>query len=627
MYTMFKLNVVNSKGINNYLGITPRRTLFLKLVVALAVSLVALLIGETVFDWFAFGEASVGNVVIFWLFALALPFAYWRVCASTIRLMYKELNHNMEFPPLPPIDKAKVREATIETYFRGVSKYPDVAAQMTLAFGRHYDIYNGIQHREAIDVQDFIDGSCQIFSTLPALYKYDKDGTSLVILLFESKYAYADFAQLSGFSKLREMANDLKEIRFKLHLPDDVRTEHHQVIGGSGQGKTTLFKTMIVEDLKNLDCCIIVMDSQEGRKGLIDTLAERVDPERLIIIDPGLYSPALNLFANIGGSEQEQGRALAMLSYIFSSKDVEFTGPQQMMYECMSRLVMNIPGGSLVTLRNLFIPNATNTTEYKRIIETLDEHTIEFFKAYNVEGNGRFAPSRDAIHTRLLQALKDKVFRDMVGAKTMKLDFLKEIELGKVILVNTNKDLMQGEGATLFGRIIAGLVMQAVRKRPELTGKVAYLYIDEFLDYASEGDLLLEMFRQGRKRRLGMIVSLLGLGDVPSKLRSVMSQSTSIKMAGGQYLAAEELPAVAKQLDMDPDELKKIGKGSFMANMRGYGTVLWKVQPDVLEALPKNPPHVMDALRERMKVEFGDGEMLATKPAPKAPPEPFEEAY
>jgi hypothetical protein len=384
------------------------------------------------------------------------------------------------------------------------------------------------------------------------------------------------------------------------YLPYDLRTEHHSVIAGSGRGKTTLFKSMIVDDLEE-DVCIIVIDSQ---RAVINQLAERIDPDRLILIDPSTCPPALNLFAVPVDGEGSIGRALQMFSYIFESRGVDFSSQQALLYRNLSRLCMVVPGASLVTMREMCKPMATATPEYQQYIEKLDANSCSFFAEYNLPKNGRYDETRQGVLSRLQIALESPTFERMLGAKTMKLDILKEIEAGKVILINTDKHLLQDTGAALFGRIFAGLIMQAVRSRPELTGKRVYLYIDEFADYASDAPLMIDLFKQGRKYNLGMIVAFQVLSDLTPKLASDMSASTSIRMANG--VSPSDRTAVARLLETSEEMILMQPKGTFAAYLRDVGTMPWKVIDGRLEATPPHPEHVMENLRERMRRDYGE---------------------
>ena len=67
-----------------------------------------------------------------------------------------------------------------------------------------------------------------------------------------------------------------------------------------------------------------------------------------------------------------------------------------------------------------------------------------------------------------------------------KLDLKTTLDGGKIILVNTAKDVLKDEASSFFGRYIIALVMQAAFERaaqPEHQRWPAFLYIDEASEY------------------------------------------------------------------------------------------------------------------------------------------------
>lgn len=384
------------------------------------------------------------------------------------------------------------------------------------------------------------------------------------------------------------------------YIPHDLRTSHHSIVAPSGSGKTTLFKSMIANDLEE-DACIVVIDSQ---RSLINKLAERVDPKRLVLIDPETCPPALNLFANAAKDEVSIARALAMFDFIFASKGESFTNKQALVYRYLSRLCMVIPGANLNSMRTMCEPGETAKPEYEEYIAMLGENARSFFREFNLTKGNDFATTRQEVLRRLMSALESETFRKMLGAKSMKLDILKEIEAGKVILVNTDKARLQ-EGAALFGRMFAGLVMQAVQSRGDGTSKRVYMYIDEFgQDYAQDSELLLSIFSQARKYNLGMVVCYQNVAQLPPALRSSISANTAIKMAS--MVSEEDEGTVANQLHSDKATLRALPAYTFLAHFKGAGTMPWKVIDGRLEAIPPHPKHVMDNLRARMRREYGE---------------------
>lgn len=355
-------------------------------------------------------------------------------------------------------------------------------------------------------------------------------------------------------------------------LPWDIRPEHQSIVVGSGHGKTTLFETMLVDDLDE-DACIVVIDSQ---RGIVDRLADRVNPDRLIYISPRDWVPALNLFAVGKKDEAGVAQALAMYEFMFEGAGEAFTSKQALVYRYLARLCMLIPSANLRTMYRICEAHTETLKLAQPYISEMGEDAESFFAEFFKERGSEYHTTKGEVTRRLHSALLSPTFKNMFNASTMRIDFLKEIEAGKVIVVNTDKALLQG-GAGLLGRMFIGMVMQTVVERGEETGKRVYMYVDEFGDYASDAPLMLELFSQGRKYRLCMIVALQTLGQLPFKLAQVMSASTSIKMAG--QVSEGDLGTISSQLHLPSDTIKNVPSYTFWARFKGYGTVPLPVQP------------------------------------------------
>lgn len=534
----------------------------------------------------------------------------WNLVAALVsipmilREFIRYVDRQASVSPVSPVTPPNIRPTATTEYARALTKYPSLHKDLVRIFESKY--------QEGVEPSHFAIDTNRLLGLLPEILEPNAGGKPLKFFfpLEEDKRYQAE----SLLYRLGDMAEEVGNLKMQVVIPTKLRTGHHSVIAGSMHGKTTLFKSMIVDDLKE-DACIIIIDSQSS---VIKQIAERVDPDRLVLIDPRTCPPALNLFADRPTDEAAQGNALQMFDYIFASKGVEFTTNQARLYRNLSRLCMAVPGASLVTMREMCKPMAT--VQYQSYIDTLDDNTRSFFAEYHQKNNGMYGGTREEVLGRLQTALDSPTFAKMLGSRTMPLNMLNEIEAGKVILISTDKDFLQDSGASLLGRIFAGLVMQAVRSRPELTGKRVYLYIDEFADYASDAPLMIELFKQGRKRNLGMIVAFQVLSDLTPKLASDMSTSTAIRMAGG--IGGQDENIVTTQLRTDKETLRMQPQGTFLAFFKDVGTIPYPVQANRLEAMPKHGR--MQEVIERMRREYGE------EPAP--PPKPaaeddFKEAF
>lgn len=343
----------------------------------------------------------------------------------------------------------------------------------------------------------------------------------------------------------------------------------------SGVGKSQLIQNLVWKDVQaGLGC--IVIDSQGE---MIKKLARRIPEDKLVLFDPEYCPPALNIFSQKITNDGDLGTALEFFEYIFSALDSQMTAKQQTAYRFICRLLLEIPGANIHTMRELLEPNGTD--KYQHHINSLGETAQSFFD--NEYNSRQFADTRQQILRRLYTVLENKTMEQMLGADSMRVDFGYLLSRNKVILINTNKAYLKQMGASLFGRIFLSQLMQAAFKRGA-TQKRTHVYIDEFQDYAEESSVMFNMFEQARKYGLGFLVAHQYLGQLPAKLRQSIAANTAIKMAAG--LSAEDERAMSSQMHTDADTIHQAPKGSFLLSMRDKGLIYYNVAFGALETEP-----------------------------------------
>src|SRR3546814_8931459 len=89
-----------------------------------------------------------------------------------------------------------------------------------------------------------------------------------------------------------------------------------------------------------------------------------------------------------------------------------------------------------------------------------------------------------------------------------KVDVFEALGSGKIVLINTAKDLLKQEGCAIFGRFFIALIAQAVLQRAAVLPherRPAFVYIDEAQDYFDEN--IEHLLSQARKYRGGMVLA------------------------------------------------------------------------------------------------------------------------
>jgi hypothetical protein len=336
---------------------------------------------------------------------------------------------------------------------------------------------------------------------------------------------------------------DLFSAPVPFSLPDESRFEHMQIVAGSGHGKTQLLQHLIAHDLERADSpSLIVIDSQGEMLRKIQRLAIfGGNSDRLIIIDPEQYSPALNMFDTTNGRasryselhrEQLQAGIVELYNYIFASIAAEMTSRQSTAFAFVSRLLLTIPGATIHTLRELMEDPAPSIerSRFRSFIEKLEPTARSYFQ--NQFFTRRYGDLKQAIARRLYGVLSVPAFDRMFSARENRVDMFEAMQSGKIVLVNTSKALLKTDASALFGRYMIALVIRAVYERVATAKRhPTYLIVDEASEYFD--DNIQALLEQARKYNVGLVLAHQHLDQLSTSLRSAIAANTAIKLSGG----------------------------------------------------------------------------------------------
>jgi len=357
-------------------------------------------------------------------------------------------------------------------------------------------------------------------------------------------------------------------------VPFHIRFEHTHIVGGTGHGKTQLLQQMIYGDLLKAvegQGSVVVIDSQGD---LIRTISHLslFDPNRpgsladkLVLIDPNdvAYPPSLNLFdlemgdlARYDAADREKllNGTIALYEYIFGALlGAELTNKQGVIFRYLARLMMVIPGATIHTLIDLM----EDGEPFRGYMAELDGSARRFFETQF------FTPifddtKRQVLH-RLWGVLSNPTLDRMFSHPRNKVDLFDAMNTGKIVLINTAKDLLKSDGCQLFGRFFISLISQAALQRaaiPENRRRSTFVYVDEAHEYFDH--TIDELLNQARKFRVGMLLAHQNLEQLPEHLRATIMASTSVKFAGG--VSARDASAFAREMRCDPEFVQSARK-------------------------------------------------------------------
>lgn len=368
----------------------------------------------------------------------------------------------------------------------------------------------------------------------------------------------------------------LAELPVPFRIPDEVRFEHCHIVGGTGHGKTQLMQRMIHADLLAAardKRSVVVIDSQGDlinklvRLELFDRAAEGSLADRLVLIDPYdvEHPAALNLFdfrldrlSDYGPADRERvlnGVVEVYETFFGALLGAELTQKQGVIFKYLARLMLEIPGATIHTLMQLM----EDGRPFRPHMEKLEGSARWFFEKEFFDSS--FAATKKQILKRLWGVLSTPAFERMFAQPKNKLDLFSALNDGKIVLINTAKDLLKREGSELFGRFFIALLAQAALERSVLDPDErtpTFVYVDEAQEYFD--DSIETILNQARKYRVGLTLAHQTLDQLTPRLRSALLSNTSIKCVGG--VSAKDARALADELHTTP---------AFIESMRRRG--------------------------------------------------------
>lgn len=508
-------------------------------------------------------------------------------------------------------------------------------------------------HQNEFVAQDlFTPLRTQLFTNAYAVsgFRFDFDPKKVGKIIFPLSYKGAQRDIPREYLKNTPLLQLFTE-QVSVKIPPETRFEHQWMVAGSGHGKTNALQYQIANDLGHVaagNASLIVMDSQGMSQGdLLHTLSRwrafyNVLKDKLVVVDPSdiEYPVALNLF-DVGQGRLNQysplererliNGVIELYDFVLSSLlGAELTSKQGTVFRFITRLMLHIPDATIQTLRQLMEPDSYE--RFKPHIEKLTGTPRAFFD--NEFRHGQFASTKREVSRRLYGVLENQTFERMFSHPQNKLNLFKEMNAGKVILINTAKDLLKQTGTEIFGRFMIAMITQAAQERaalPKQERLPCYLYIDEFADYCGGSDsdkFVTNILQQARKQRVSLCVAHQMLADLKGRTAESLAANTSIKMAGGTSHA--DAAKLARDLRTTPEFIENQPKGSFAAFIRNTTPTALSMRFPLgyLDGFPRMSEsewhQVRTDMRHRYAVHHTEVEqaIAATMVKPEPPPEP-----
>lgn len=418
-------------------------------------------------------------------------------------------------------------------------------------------------------------------------------------------------------------------------IPEVARFSHQWILAPQGAGKTQAIQTQILRDIErvaNDKASIVVMDSQGD---LIRNIAglEMFAPgqplaDKLIVIEPDPeHPPALNIF-DLGRNRQTDYTArdrerlnnstLDLLTYVFGGLlGTEMTPKQSTLFRYTLRACMEIPDATILTFAELL----QGDQKYRPYIDRMQGPVRTFFDT-QFNDQKQFGQTKQEVSWRLMYMLENATFERMFSHPQSKIDFYVQLQSAKVILINTDRDLLK-ERTEIFGRFFIAMLLQASQERAALDRSnrlPVFCYIDECQDYIAEDTKITTLLDQARKMNIGLILANQRCAQMSAPVLDALC-NVSIKMV--RALSDTDAHTLARNMGSAADFLAAQPEQTFATSIRGItqNALSLKVPFFVLEDLPRMTERDAFRIRQDMYRQYCASPQLTHAPNEQMVPE------
>ena len=298
------------------------------------------------------------------------------------------------------------------------------------------------------------------------------------------------------------------------------RMRHVYVSGMTGVGKSTLLENMIVSDIENNKCVVVVDPHGE----LVDEVLHKIstDREDIFVLDPAdIKHPfGMNLLELSSNDpiQREMEKILVVDAYITAMKRVFGEGAIGPNTDDIFRMgcsaILDTPdGGGLLEMLLILTSDAYRA----RVIQHIKDPVVRNYWEVvfpTLAGQGKFlVQNLNAPLNKIRRFIANGLVSNIICQKKSTLNIADTINNGGVILARFSRGDMGFENSALLGTMLISKIQIAAMQRvniPQEQRVPTFLYVDEFQNFVGDqggAKSFAEILSEARKYRLGLIIA------------------------------------------------------------------------------------------------------------------------
>lgn len=323
------------------------------------------------------------------------------------------------------------------------------------------------------------------------------------------------------------------------------RRSHMYLIGKTGTGKSTLLKTMVLQDLMNGRGLALL----DPHGDLVQDVLKKALAERrgdVIYLDTPKVNWRFNPLADV--EPGQEALAVAELIEVFKKIWTDDWGPRlEHVLRNVLFTLLEMPGATLADIQPLL-----NDKKHREAVvqELMNAEVREFWSTEYARYSSAFRAVVIApLQNKLGAFLTDPRVKSIVTSPKSSFNLRELMDNGRVLLVNLSRGEI-GEGPSmLLGALLAariGLAGLARATLPENTRRDFALFLDEFQVFATLS--LATMLSELRKFRVCLVLANQYLGQLENEIRDAVIGNVGtlicfrLSAADASYFARELVP-------------------------------------------------------------------------------------
>ena len=293
------------------------------------------------------------------------------------------------------------------------------------------------------------------------------------------------------------------------------REKHVYVIGGTGNGKTTLMQYAIVQDIRAGKGVAVV----DPHGDLAKTILKYIPKERIkdvVYLNPvDIKHPiGLNLLEVPEGLDEdelllEKGRVasavVSVMRKVFSDDEANAHRIEAVMRNAI-HTALTVEGATLFTVLKLL----RNAKFRKEVVSRLDDEDLKDFWQEEIgqAGDMQMVSMTKGATQRIDRFNISVPAKRMLGQAKSTINFEDIMNSGKILICNLAHGELEEDESSLFGTTVLAKLKMAAERRARMAEserKPFYVYVDEFQNFATTP--FVKMLSSSRKYKLFLTIA------------------------------------------------------------------------------------------------------------------------